>query len=830
MIALQLGLRQLWRDWSAGELTVLLLALIVAVASVSSVNFFTNRIQLALASQSNDLLGGDLVFSSRNPVAEARLTAAVEAGLNTAETVEFPTMVFADAAHQLVALKAVSNSYPLRGQVHIASELFATPTPVTAAPLVGTVWAGSQVLTQLGIKVGDSLKVGSAELRVAAVLSNEPEQSGGMLFGFAPRLLMNIADLAATQLVQPASRINYRLLLAGDVERVEKLQRLWQKGLAPGERLNTIKDARPQVETALQRADAFLGLAALVSVLLAAAAVAMAARRFVSRHFDNCAVMRCLGAEQRFISRLYLWQMLALGLVASGIGVLLGYLAQWGLVALLGPLADIELPAPDAWPVVLGFLTGMITLLGFAMPPIMQLANVPTLRVLNRDLGSVGLNTVSAYVVGISAFIALVLLQAQNIKLAVSIILGLVLLLVILVLLSLLLLRLLRLAVSHAGATWRFGLVNISRRARQSIIQMVGFSIGLMALLLLALVRTDLLDEWQGGLADNTPNRFLINIQSAQLDPVKVFFAGENIETPVLYPMLRARLVEINGRAVVVDDFASERAKRLVNREFNISWAAEMQQDNQIVAGRWWGESEYGTELLSVEEGLAKELGLGLGDRLTYSAAGQAFTAEISSLRSVEWDSFNANFFVVAPPQLLDGFPVSYITAFYLPEAKHAVLNRLLQQFPNITVFDVAGILAQVRSIIERVTLAVEYVFLFTLLAGLMVMYAAIHSTLDERIREAAILRTLGARRGQLLSSIVLEYSGLGLLSGLVAASVAGVVGMVVAERIFQLNYLPGITLWLAGGLIGALGVGLAGTLGTRLVINQAPLKTLSQY
>lgn len=833
MTAFKLGLRQLRRDWSAGELTVLMLALIIAVASVSSVNFFTNRIQLALENQSNDLLGGDLVFSSSNPVADERIAAAVSAGLKIAKTVEFPSMVLAaDASHpssQLVALKAVSNAYPLRGRVHVTNELFGATTAVSEAPALGTVWVGSQVLTQLGLEVGDSLSVGSAELVVAAILITEPVQSGGMLFGFAPRLLMNIDDLAASQLVQPASRVTHRLLLAGDADRLAALQRDWQKGLLPGERLNSIKDARPQIKTAMDRAEAFLGLAALVSVLLAAAAVAMAARRFVSRHFDNCAVMRCLGAEQGFISRLYLWQMLVLGMVASCVGVLLGYLAQWGLVAFLGPLADIELPQPGSWPVVLGFLTGMITLLGFAIPPIMRLANVPTLRVLNRDLGSVGLNTATAYAVGITAFIVLTLLQAQSVKLAVTMIFGLLLLLLLLTFLAALLLMFLKRLVSHAGAGWRFGLVNISRRARQSVIQMVGFSIGLMALLLLALVRTDLLDEWQGRLADNTPNRFLINIQSAQVDQVKAFFGAENIDVPALYPMVKARLVEINGQAVVVDDFVTERGKRLVSREFNLSWAAAMQQDNQIVAGRWWGEAEHDKPLLSVEAGLAKELGLGLGDRLTYSAAGQSFTAEIASLRSVDWDSFNANFFVLAPPQLLEAFPVSYISAFHLPESQQLVLSRLLQQFPNITVFDVAGILAQVRNIIERVTMAVEYVFLFTLLAGLMVMYAAIYATLDERIHEAAILRTLGARRSQLLRSIILEYAGLGLLSGLVASSVAGVVGMLVAERIFELDYVPGLSLWLAGSLIGALGVGLAGTLGTRFVINQPPLKTLRQ-
>jgi putative ABC transport system permease protein len=824
-----LALRLLRRDWRAGELTILALALIIAVASVSSVTFFTSRIHQALEGQASDLLGGDLVLLSDNPISEERRSQATSMDLMMAETVEFPTMAVAGERNQLVALKAASDGYPLRGQHRIAPQLFAPDSPVQGGPTPGSIWAGSRLLTILGIKVGDKVTVGDTQLQVAAVLTSEPDQSEGVLMNIAPRLLMHVSDLPATGLVQPASRIQFRLLLAGAQDAITQLRTRWEPGLKPGETLHNVKDARPEVRSALARGESFLSLAALVSVLLAGAAVAMAARRFVGRHLDNCAVMRCLGAEQHTISHLYLTQMLALGLAASLVGIGLGYLAQEGLVALLGSLAGFELPLPSGWPILLGLLTGMITLLGFAIPPILQLRNVPTLRVLRRDIGAIQPNALLAYGAGLGAFLILIIIQAQNLKLAMAILSGLALTLGLLALLAGSLLLLLRPLQHRGGPAWRFGLANVSRRSGQSLAQMTGFSIGLMALLLLAVVRTDLLSEWEDRLPAGTPNRFLINIQPSQLDPIQAFFATEQVDAPLLYPMVRARLVEINNRPVSADSFTSDRAKRLVNREFNLSWSETLQDDNAIVAGQWWGPEDISQELFSVEKGLADELGLTVGDTLTYNVAGERFSGRISNLRTVDWESFRANFFVMAPPGLLERFPVNYISGFYLPESQGAILDRLVQAFPSITVLDVATILDQVRAIIERVILAVEYVFLFTLLAGVMVMYAAIHATLDERIREAAVLRTLGAQRRQLLSGMVLEYAGLGLLSGLVAAIAAGAIGMIVADRIFEFTYVPGPTLWLSGMLLGATGVGLAGTLGTKFVLNQPPLQTLQR-
>ncbi len=827
MNGFRLGLRQLRRDWFAGELRVLIVALIIAVAGVTSVNFFTQRIQLALEQQASDLLGADLVYSSSYSIPNERRLEAQGMGLKVSRTVAFQTMALVGNETQLVSLKAVEDHYPLRGKNYISDSLYGQERETATGPQPGFAWVDGRVLTALNLEVGEQLAVGDSLLTIAAIVVREPSQSGGGFFNVAPRLLMHLDDLAATGLVQPASRVRYQLLLAGDNKRVADIYQRWQLDLNPGESLMDVSDSRPEVRTALERGRAFLGLAALVSVLLAGAAVAMAARRFVIRHLDHCAVMRCLGAEQRTIGQIYFSQMLMLGLLASGVGVVIGYFGQWGLVLLLAPLSNIELPAANSWPLLWGMLTGLVTLLGFAIPPILQLKDVPTLRVLRRDAFAFRPNTLLAYGVGLFAFLLLAIIQIGNIKLVLMVLAGLLAVLIVMTLFARLVLAMLKPLQAWVGPAWRFALVNISRRAGHSTVQMVGFGVGLMALLLLAVVRTDLLSEWEERLPADAPNRFLINIQADQLDSLNEFFRDQNMETPQLYPMVRARLTAINGQAVEANQFVTDRAKRLVGREFNLSWAEKMQPDNRLVAGRWWTSDEFDQPWLSLEEGIAKDLGLALGDELSYRAGGLVFTARIKSFRSVEWDSFQANFFVVSTPGLLNNYPVNYISSLYVPNDQHELLNQLVQEFSNITVLDVEAILSQVRSIMDRVSLAVEYVFLFTLLAGLMVMFAAIHTTLDERIHEAAVLRTLGARRSQLLTSIIIEYCGLGLLSGLVASVIAGGVGMVVAKQIFELNYLPGPELWLSGMLLGALGVGVAGTLGTKFVLDQPPLKTL---
>lgn len=823
-----LSLRMLARDWRAGELRILAAALVVAVAGITSVGFFTDRIRLALERQATELLGGDLVVSADHAMDELA-SGGGPPGLRRARTVAFPSMVIADGGSRLAAVKAASEAYPLRGRLRIAPELFAPDAPADGVPAPGTVWVESRLLGQLGVRVGDALTLGEARFEIAAVLTSEPARAGGSLFNIAPRVLMSLEDVGRTGLVGPTSRVHYHYLFAGTPQVVEQWRARLQPRLGRGERLQGVEDARPEIRSALDRSRRFLGLAALTSVLLAGVAVALATRRFMARHIDNCAMMRCLGARQSVILRLYVYQMVWLGVGAALTGCALGYLAQFGLERILASVAQVELPAPSMRPVFLGLLAALATQLGFALPTLLQLRDIPALRVLRGELGAVPGAGWIVYLGGVGAIAALVFWQAGDATLAGYVLLGMAGTLLALAGLGAVLIRILRASRHRLGPIWRFGVLSITQRAGTGVLQVMAFGLGITALLLLTVVRGDLLRDWEQSLPPEAPNRFLINIQPDQLEALRGFFRERGIQVPGLFPMVRGRLAAIDGRPVSPEDYEDDRAQRLAGREFNLSWARRLQGDNRIVAGRWWTPEEHGERVVSVEEGLAETLGIALGDELTFRVAGREVTVEVTSLREVEWDSFRVNFFVIAPPGVLESFPASYITALYVPPERHRVLNALVMEFPNITVIDVAAIMQQVRRIMERVALAVEYVFLFTVLSGLLVMYAAIYSTLDERIRESVLLRTLGADRRRLQRALAVEFTVLGLLSGLVGAFAAGLLADQLAGRVFQLDYGPDPWLWLVGAAAGAAGVGLAGVLATRFVLRIPPLRALRE-
>lgn len=831
-----LSLRLLRRDWRAGELRVLAAAVLIAVTCVTSVAFFTDRIGQALKYQSSELLGADLRLITDHPVAESLSRHARESGLATAETRSFRSMVLADGRSRLAEIKAVSETYPLRGQLRFSAAPFEADTPVSTPPPPGEAWIGPRLIQQLQLAVGDELQVGNTTLRLGAVLRYEPDRSGDM-FSIAPRLLINLADLPATGLMQEGSRIRYGLLLAGEPDAIEQYRRVVTPQLQRGERLEGAADARREVRVALTRAQQFLGLAAVVAVVLSCIAIAMAARRFAQRHLDTCAIMRCLGARQAQINRLFLLQLLILGLVAAPIGIALGYLAQLVLTGLLGQLVLVSLPAASLTPVFTGVGVALAGLLGFALPPVLQLRDVPTLRVLRRSFseerqtGWRGIKPAAWLVYGLGsiALALLVLFQSGDTALGRLLLLGLLATGVLLWLLaSLLVLGLKRLS-PHGSSAWRFGLNNLTRRPRTTIVQMMAFGVGIMVLLLLTIVRGDLLQGWQDGLPDDAPNRFVINIQAHQLAGVREFLDARGMASTQLFPMVRGRLLAINDEPVADREFGNHRANHLARRVFNLSWAQTLPADNRVVSGKWWGSGPDQAAQFSVEEGIAETLGLKLGDRLSYVIAGETMSAEVTSLRSVQWDSFRANFFVTASPGTLDEFPVSYITSFYLPADQVETLNALVQQFPNLTVIDIAAVMDQVRLIIERVSLAVEYVFLFTLAAGLAVMLAAIQSTLDERLRENAIMRAIGARRQRLWQSLMSEFAALGGLAGLLAALMATALGYMLARYVLELDYVGSLWILPMGVLVGGLGVGVMGILGTRQVVNSPPLKVLRE-
>jgi putative ABC transport system permease protein len=829
--ALAFAARLLARDWRAGELRVLAVGLIVAVTSLTTVAFFADRVKQALSAEANQLLGADLMVISDRPIAPALAERARELGLATVRLVRFPSMTVAGENTVLTEIKAVGPGYPLKGRIAIRTGPDAEPARPQGIPDAGTVWVDDRLLARLGLGIGDALGVGERRFRIAAQVVEDPETSVGFL-NLGPRLTLNLVDLQSTGLIMVGSRVSYRLGVAGAPAAIAAFRARAERSIGPGQRVEDVRDARPEIRSALERAEKFLGLSALLSVILAAVAVALAARRYLRRHLDGVAIMRCLGASQGLILRLHVAQFVVLGLLASALGCLLGVAGQSVLAALLTPLVGVALPLPGWMPVLQGFAAGFVLLLGFALPPIVALRRVPTLRVLRRDLGLPDSAGWAGYAVGVAALGGLLLWEAQDAKTGWYVLGGAVGTMAALALVTLALLRLATWSGRRAPFAWRFGLANLQRRRFSTVTQVVALGVGILALVLLTLVRSDLLANWRQSLPADAPNRFLVNIQPDQVEPLRAFFAQQGYAAPQMFPMVRGRLVAINGRPVSSLDYSEDRAKRLVDREFNLSWAERPQVDNVILAGRWWTPAQrdapsFSAEdgLFSVEDGIAQTLGIRMHDRLTYEIAGSRLEGTVSSLRKVEWDSFRVNFFVVSPPGMLQGYPASYVTSFHLPAERGALMDQLVQRFSNVLVIDVASVLAQVQRIMDQLVKAVEFVFLFGLLAGLVVLFAAISATHDERVFDAAILRTVGATGRQMLSAQAAEFLAIGALAGLLASIGATVLGYVLATRVLNVPYAVDPWVWLAGLAGGTGGVLLAGLLGTRRILRTPPME-----
>jgi putative ABC transport system permease protein len=827
-VRLALSFRMLARDWRAGELRVLAAALVIAVASVSSVAFFADRVRAALVRDAHQLLGGDLLLVADEPWPTPIRDEIAKLDLRKAEATWFISMARNGDAAQLAAVKAVTENYPLRGRMRIASATNAPDRPVAHGPDPGTVWLDERLFSALGVKVGDSIELGDARLKVAALLTLEPDR-GASFFNFAPRVLMNLADVQATGLVQTGSRVYYYLLAAGAPQAVAAFSAWVKPRLGRGQRLETLENARPEARMTIERAEQFIGLTALLAVILAAVAIALSTRRYTHRHLDGYAVMRCLGAPQRRLVALLAWEFVALGVAASAVGCAGGFAVQVGLEVWLGKLIAVSLPAPSWRPALQGFGTGLVILLGFAIPPLLQLKNVPALRVIRRDAGPPKQGTLVAYGVGLAAFAGLIFWQAGSAKLAAYVLGGFLAALVVSGVIGYLLIQAIARLGTRARASWHYGLANLRRRAITNTVQAAGLALGLTAILLLSFTRGDLLEAWRAKTPRDAPNRFVLNIQPEQRAPVAKFFAAEHLPVPVTYPMVRGRLVAINGRAIDADHYADQRTKRLVEREFNLSFMKALPSHNSITAGHWFRNDDLERGALSVEEGIAKRLNISVGDTLTWSVAGQQFSAPVTNLRKVDWDSMRVNFFVITTPNLLDGRPTSYLTSFYLPAGAYESMNRLVARYSNLTVVDISAIIDQVLRVVDQVVDAVQVVFLFALVAGVLVLYAALLATQDERVQEAAIMRALGAARSQVAKAQQAEFLALGLIAGTLASVAAFSIGYVLADRVFNFPYTFSSWIWLAGPLLGLACVSFNAWMGARAALNHPPMHALRE-
>ena len=823
---LRLSLRLLLRDWRAGELRLLFAALVIAVTATTAIGFFTDRLQRGMVSQSAGLLGGDLLLRGARAPSEAWLEEAQRRGLAHTRVLAFPSVVAHGEQLQLSAIRAVAEGYPLHGALRVADRPYGEDRVVADIPAPGEVWVEARLLPLLDIAVGDALELGQVRLRVSGVLAYEPGPGGGF-FALAPRVLMNQQDLARAGVLQPGSRVSYQDFFAGESAVLAAFQDWLEPRLDPSQGLVDVRGGQPAVGGALQRAEQYLGLASLVAVLLAGVAIAMGARRYAERHFDVSAMLRCLGASQRELLALFLPQLLVLALLGSLMGIALGYLAQQGLLHLLRELLPAQLPPPGVLPVVLGLLTGLIVLAGFALPPVLRLRQVPALRVLRRELTPMPLRGWLVYGAALGAMALLMWRYTGSAALTLGLIGGTLAALALLALPAWLLLRASRLLRPGLGATWRQGFQHLWRQPLLSISQILAFGLTFMAMALILLVRGDLLESWQRQLPAETPNHFVVNLLPDRLADFRAFLAARHIEDSGLYPLVRGRLAAIEGEDPASRVAEGEEPPGAINRELNLTWSRTLPPGNQLTAGRWWPADTEGEAVVSMEAGLAERLGVGLGDVLRFSFGAQTLEVTVTSLRSLRWDSFQPNFFMIFPPGLLDDQPATYMTSFYLPETDKGELATLLREFPAVTVIDLDRILNQVRDILRQVTLAVEFVLLFVLLAGFTVLYAALQASLDARLQEGALLRTLGASRRQLRAGHLAEFGLLGLLAGLLAALGAELVARLLYGRVFDLVYATQWWLWGALPLGGALLVGAAGVWATRRVVRQSPLVVL---
>jgi putative ABC transport system permease protein len=828
---LRSGARQLWRDVRAGELRLLMLSVALAVAALTAVGFLADRMQAGLWRDARQLLGGDAVVVSDKPTPEPLVQEAVRRGLVTNTHVGFPTMArvpVGDGATRLVALKAVSPGYPLRGALQVRREMDAAQDSI---PPVGQVWVDEALLDALGLQLGQTLALGERELRVSGVIEREPDRGAGFM-NFAPRVMMNAADLASTALVQPASRVTWRMAVAGP-EAVANRYAAWAREQAEGGNLRgvqveSLESGRPEMRQTLDRASQFLNLVALLAALLCAVAVALAARSFAERQLDACALMRVFGQSQRMLTWSYATEFLGAGVVASAAGVALGYGVHLGFVSLLQGLVETQLPAASVQPALLGLAMGLTLLVAFGLPPVLQLARVPALRVLRRELGALQLRSGLVLAMGLAGFALTLLLVSRDLKLGLITVGGFAAALGVFAGLAAFMLWALRRWVpGEQSPRWlRLATRQVTARPLFAVVQVSSLSVGLLALALLVLLRTDLVASWRQATPQDAPDRFVINVQPDQAQAFLAHLQATGVRAPDWYPMVRGRLVAVNDREVRPSDYPGERARRLVDREFNLSYTDQLPAHNPLVAGRWTPGERDG---VSVEQGIAETLGLRLGDRLRFDMGGILHEARITSLRKVDWTSMRANFFVLFPLADMPDLPTTWLAAFRTPDGDRQFERVLVQKFPNVTSVDMRASLAQVQRVLDQVIRAVEFLFVFTLAAGVMVLLAAMGAGRQAREREYAIMRALGAGHRLLAQVQRTELLGVGFLAGFMACGMALAVGWALARYAFDFAWTP---LWwvpLAGGLLGAVLAWVAGSLSLAGVLRQPVVQTLRQ-
>ncbi|WP_262964777.1 ABC transporter permease [Methylobacter psychrophilus] len=826
MSRFNLALRLLWRDSRSGELTILILALIIAVTSSTAIALFSDRLQRTMTNQAAEFLAADLVISGPSPIAAEWLAKATQLDLAQAQTAEFSSVLIEHDELLLSGIKAVSASYPLRGFLKTTTADYSTETVSHKGPEQGTAWLEKRIFSALKLKLGDPITVGEKQLTITHIITYEPDKKGD-LYSFSPRVMINMADLHDTNIVQPGSRVHYFFQFSGEAKALTEFKEWLKPQLNPSQRLLDIHDDRPELSTALNRAERYLGLSSTLVILISGVAIAMATRRYTERHFNAIALLRCLGCKQNEILWLYSSQFIVLGLLASSIGCLLGWFAQVGLFYLLRELLPQQVASPGLLAVLFGFIIGMATLLGFALPPLLRLKQVSPLRVLRRELEPVPSSAWLIYGLSIGIIGLLIWKYTDDLKMTISILgVGLLTLLV-LGLLTVALLNISRKWLPAMSLTWRFGLQGLLRNSRTSVSQILAFSITLVAMVLSFTVRTDLIDDWQKQLPDNAPNHFALNIFPDQKAAFQQELQQQNINGSQFYPVVKGRLVEINNTPVQQIVSKDSQGENATHRELSLTWTQDLPEENKLVAGNWWSNQQPGQ--VSIEQKLADSLKIKLGDLLKFTVGSQQINATVTSIRELRWDTMKPNFYMVFSPGTLDAYPSTFITSFYLPDTQKNALNTLVKKYPGTTILEVDLILKQFKTILTQLTQAINYLLYFALMAGFTVLFAAVYATLDERIYEGALMRTLGANRSLLRTTHIIEFGTLGLISGVLAVVISEAIIYALYTQVMAIEYHPDLYLWAVIPVTGALSVGIAGCWGVRHVLNKSPLRILRE-
>ena len=822
-----LAWRLLQRDWNAGELKILLLALIIAVASMTSIGMFIQRIDRAMTDQTGQFLGADLVLRSSVIIDNDIIDYAKHSGLKTTSSISFSSVIVANEEFQLTHVKAVDNNYPLLGNIKISTTLYGEEQTVSYGPASGEVWLAPRLFNLVNISINDTIELGEAKFTVSGVLKHDPGQTGSFM-SIAPRLLMNIKDVDKTAIIQAGSRVNYLAGFAGKIEDRKILENWLKPQLNTSQSLIGGTEGSQAINSAMSKAEQYLALSAMLSVMLSGIAIAMTANHYAKRHFDQSALMRCMGATQKTIMQIFTFQLIILGIAGSLAGCVAGYLTQEGLVILLKNFLTPDLPAPGFYPFIVGFISGFITLAGFSLPALLRLKSVPPLRVLRRDINPMPVSSLLIYFFALSSIIILMWWQSGQLKLTLLVVTGVVLSMLILLVLTFILMHLSRIFTPLLSGPWKIGLKQIIRHKKENQLQMLAFGLSLMVLMTIYLLRTDLISRWENQLPDDAPNHFVVNIQQYEVSGVKTFFDKHNVATEGLYPMVRGRISMINNRPVSEVFPDKSKLDPSLKRELNLSWSKSLQNNNRIIDGNWWSDHDIGKAYISIENSLATRLMVSTGDSLTFSIADQDITAIIKSTRSVQWDSFQPNFFILFPDNVINDYPVSYISSFYIPKSKKNILNELVSTYPTLTVLEIDEIMNQVKSIMQQVTTAVEYVMLFVLLAGSMVLIASMQSGMNERIHSNSIMRILGANSSFISRSQISEFSLLGLFSGILAVSGAEAITFILYKYAFNLAFEIHYWLWLAGPAISIVLILLISQLYMHKTTQQSPVKALN--